>query len=53
MVSMPEYWTVLKTLVAVTRASSDLVSLKAKVRESEESTATVPGPWMELRDAVP
>jgi hypothetical protein len=52
-VSMPEYCTVLKTLLAVIRASKERVSPRGTVRESEASTATVPGPIIEPREAVP
>ncbi len=52
-VSIPEYCTVLKTLFAVTRISKERVSPSATVRDNDPSTATVPGPSIELREAVP
>ncbi len=52
-VSIPEYCTVLNTLFAVTRASNDRVSPSATVRDSEASTATIPGPSIDPREAVP
>ena len=52
-VPTPEYCTVLKTLFAVTLASNDRVSPSATVRDSEASTATIPGPSIDPRDAVP
>jgi hypothetical protein len=52
-VLIPEYWIVLKTLLAVTRASNDRVLPSCTVRESDEFTDTTPGPSIELREAVP
>src|ERR1700761_4708927 len=43
----------LKTLFAVTRASSERVSPMLKVRESEAFAWTIPGPSMDPCDAVP
>ena len=51
--STPEYWTVLKTLLAVARISKVRVSEKRMVLESDAFTETVPGPGMEKREAVP
>src|SRR5947207_15790389 len=52
-VSIPEYCTVLKTLLAVTLASNERVSPRPTVRDSEASTATIPGPSIDPREAVP
>ena len=46
-VLMPLYWTVLKTLLAVTRASKERVSPSWTVRERAAETRTLPGPSME------
>ena len=46
-VSTPEYWTVLKTLLAVARISKVRVSEKRTVLESDAFTETVPGPGIE------
>src|SRR5882757_1614574 len=50
---MPEYCTELIAFAAVMRASNERVSPSSTVRESEASTTTVPGPSIELREAVP
>ena len=50
---IPLYWTVLKTLVAVTRASKERVSLRVMVRDKEALVETVPGPSMEPGEAEP
>ena len=49
----PEYCTVFKALFAVMRASKLRVPPKLTVRESDPLTVSVPGIWMELREAVP
>jgi hypothetical protein len=49
----PAYCTVFKALFAVMRASKLRVPPKLTVRESEPLTVSVPGIWMELREAVP
>jgi hypothetical protein len=52
-VSIPEYCTVLKTLFAVILTSNERVSPSETVLASEPSTATVPGPSTDPREAVP
>src|SRR5579862_1625761 len=52
-VSTPEYCTVLKTLLAVARISKLRVSPSCMVFESDMLFWMVPGPGMELRDALP
>ena len=49
----PEYWTVLKMLLAVIRASKFRVSPSDTVRDSDPLVDTVPGPSIELREALP
>ena len=49
----PEYCTVFKALFALRRASKLRVPPKLTVREMEPLMETVPGSWMELREAVP
>ncbi len=53
LVSTPEYCTVLKTLLAVARNSMLRVSPNCMVFESDILFWTVPGPAMELREALP
>jgi hypothetical protein len=53
LVSTPEYCTVLKTLLAVARNSMLRVSPNCMVLESDILFWTVPGPAIELRDALP
>jgi hypothetical protein len=53
LVSTPEYCTVLKTLLAVARNSMLRVSPRDAVLESDILLETVPGPAIELREAVP
>jgi hypothetical protein len=52
-VSIPEYCTVLKTLFAVNLASNERVSPSETVFARDASTATVPGPLIDPREAVP
>ena len=53
LVSTPEYCTVLKTLLAVARISMLRVPPNCIVFESDILFSTVPGPAIELRDALP
>ena len=53
LVSTPEYCTVLKTLLAVARSSMLRVSPNCIVLESDILFWMVPGPGIELREAVP
>jgi hypothetical protein len=53
LVSTPEYWTVLKTLLAVARNSMLRVSPNCMVFESDILFWIFPGPGIELREAVP
>src|ERR1700679_3742407 len=50
---MPLYCTVLKALVACTRASNELVPPNCTVRDRAALIETVPGPSIEPCDAVP
>jgi hypothetical protein len=52
-VSTPEYCTVLKTLLAVARISMLRVPPNCIVFESDILFVIVPGPAIELRDALP
>ena len=52
-VPTPEYCTVFSALLAFSRISRLRVSPNEIVRESEPLSDTVPGNWMELRDALP
>jgi hypothetical protein len=53
LVPTPEYWTVLKTLLAVARISMLRVSPICNVFDSDMLFEIVPGPSIELRAAVP
>jgi hypothetical protein len=52
-VSTLEYCTVFNALLALSRISRPRVSPKEIVRESDPLIETVPGPMIELRDALP
>lgn len=52
-VSMPEYWTVLNTLLMVARISRLRVSPSYMVFESAMLFCTVPGPMMKSRGELP